>query len=285
MPHVGRRNIRAGFHVERYVRNIFRSSVLAGLALALVAACGTLPGSSNSPPASTSSAAPSAPAATPVPSSAATPSGTPGRRTAAPVTQVTSPAQAAAVVFASDPVFASITQPEPGSIGASTSYQASQVGDKFSVSVTIGSGDCPAGCINQHTWNYTVSNNGTVTLVSEQGGQVVDPIDRGTPDPAQVTIRLVAGPVCPVERNPPDPSCAPRPVPGGLVVLRDPSGAQVGQAVADAGGKVAFSVPGGAYYAEASAVEGLMRQAEPQAFSVPGGRNATIVMEYDTGIR
>ena len=182
-------------------------------------------------------------------------------------------------------MFNSIKAANAGSVGQAAAYDAQQSGDGFSVTVTMGSGDCLSGCINQHTWLYSVRSDGTVTLVSEQGDEVATTIDHGTSDPATVTVRLVAGPVCPVERNPPDPSCAPRPVPDAQVVLRDPSGNEVASGAADATGMVTFSVPGGAYYVETAAVQGLMRQAEAQAFAVPGGRSVTITLEYDTGIR
>lgn len=159
------------------------------------------------------------------------------------------------------------------------------MGDDYAVSVTMGSGDCPASCIKQHTWNYTVSRDGRVTLVSEQGDQVEVSIDHGTGDPAQVTIRLVAGPVCPVEQIPPASGCAPKPVPDSSVVLRDPSGAEVEQGTTDAQGTVTFSVPGGAYYVEPAANPQFLGVAVASAFSVPGGRSATITLEYDTGIR
>ena len=199
--------------------------------------------------------------------------------------QVSSPAQAAALVFASNPLFAQIRPTNRDVAGQSASYTASASGNGFAVSVTLGSGDCLAGCINSHTWNYSVSAAGDVGLVSESG----DVVEVATPTPsaekAQVTISLVAGPVCPVERNSPDPGCAPRPVVGAQVVVRDPNGAQVASAAADQSGQVVFELPTGAYYAEASAANGLMGQPEPAAFSIVGGSTAGFSMEYDTGIR
>jgi len=199
--------------------------------------------------------------------------------------RVSSPAQAAALVFASNPLFAQIRPANRDAAGQSASYTASASGNGFAVAVTMGSGDCLAGCINSHTWNYSVSATGDVGLVSESG----DVVEVATPTPsaekAQVTISLVAGPVCPVERNSPDPDCAPRPVVGAQVVVRDPNGAQVASAAADQSGQVVFELPTGAYYAEASAANGLMRQPEPAAFSIVGGSTAGFSMEYDTGIR
>jgi hypothetical protein len=276
------------------VHKVTRVIVASCLLLGFVVACSTIPsGSASHPPATgqasmAPSSAPPSSASTPAPSAPVTPpTSTAPATVPSPrqVTQVTSAAQAAAVVFESNPLFGSVSQPIAGVIGQSSSYQASQSGDGFNVSVTLGSGDCPAGCINEHTWNYSVSGDGRVTLVNEQGDPFEAPTENVTPDPATVSVHLVAGPVCPVERNPPDPSCAPRPVPGATVVLHDPSGAEVGQASADSTGTATFSVPGGAYYLEAAGVQGLMRLPDPQAFSVLGGHSVSVVMEYDTGIR
>ena len=259
----------------------------AGLLAALVlTGCAELGPGCSAPtnlPSPTSTPAPPSPASSP----SANPSAMPVTPTTSPISasHVNSPAQAAALVFASNPLFAAITPPGKGVVGQSSSYQAFQSGDGYSVAVTMGSGDCQAGCINNHTWNYTVSADGKVQLVSEQGDQIEVSSNHGTSDPATVTVKLVAGPVCPVERNPPDPSCAPRPVPTADVVLRDPSGAEVGRGSSDAAGQVVFTVPAGAYYVEAGAVSGLMRQAEPEAFSVVGGSSVILTLEYDTGIR
>jgi hypothetical protein len=45
-----------------------------------------------------------------------------------------------------------------------------------------------------------------------------------------------AGPTCPVEKTPPDPSCAPRPVVGAVLIIRDASGGEIAKATTDAAG-------------------------------------------------
>ena len=247
----------------------------------------------NGTPAPTTSSSPS-PTPSPRSSAASVPSTepTPSYRpidapTESPLVtgQVTSAAQAAAIVLASNPLFAQVRPANPGVAGQSAWYTASAAGDGFSVSVTLGSGDCLAGCINSHTWNYSVSASGGVELVSESG----DNVEVAVPTPgaglAQVIISLVAGPVCPVEQNPPDPSCAPRPVESAQIIVRDPTGAQLASSTVDQSGEATFELPAGAYYAEASAAGGMMRQPEPVAFSVVGGSTMSFSMEYDTGIR
>ena len=276
MPQVVRSNQRTPASVRERMKSRLWPLALCGLAIALLSACNV--SETDTTLSTPSIAPPSAPPASALSENSAPP-------TAGPALEVTSEAQAAALVFAANPLFSSITPVSPGLAGGSTSYQAAQSADGYTVSVSIGSGDCQAGCINQHTWSYSVSNGGALKLVSEQG----DPAEISAPSPnaspATVTISLVAGPVCPVERNPPDPSCAPRAVPSAAIIVRGPSGKELARQDADANGQAVFTLPGGSYYAESSAVSGLMRQAEATAFSVVGGSVVGFSMEYDTGIR
>lgn len=188
-------------------------------------------------------------------------------------------------MFASNPLFASMGPLEPDMIGQAAWYEATIQGDVYIVMVTMGSGDCFAGCIDRHTWNYVVERDGTVSLDSEEGDDVDAAPPDGTSGPATVSVRLTAGPVCPIEQSPPDPNCAPRTVANAEVVLRDPSGRQVARGVSDRDGMVAFSVPGGAYYVEPAPVDGFMSQPQPVAFAVVGGSSVGVTATYDTGIR
>ena len=255
-------------------------ATLAGCAYIGAPASGSPP--TGSPPASpTLSVEPTAP-----PTAQATPSPT-NAPPSSPihVDRVESAAQAAAIVLASDPRFGDVAPLRSDVIGASAWYEAFNTGTGFRVEVTLGSGDCQAGCIDRHTWIYSVALDGTVMLISDSGDQVEVGTTHATTVPAQITIHLVAGPVCPVERNPPDPSCAPRPVAAAQVILHAADGVEVARGTSDADGAILFSVPGGSYYAEPLPVEGLLGLAESQALSVPGGSSAGLVMEYDTGIR
>jgi hypothetical protein len=86
---------------------------------------------------------------------------------------VTTPEQAWAAVKASDPRFANIMPKDPDLIGQSAWYEvvpASGVG-AFIVTVNVGWGDCPSGCIDQHVWTFSVAPDGTVTLQSETGDE------------------------------------------------------------------------------------------------------------------
>lgn len=96
---------------------------------------------------------------------------------------------------------------------------------------------------------------------------------------------VTAGPVCPVQKNPPDPSCAPRLVAGATIVIRDPSGAQVAVAISGADGSFFVRLPPGDYLVDPRPVEGLLGTAAQQPASVANGAVTTIQLDYDTGIR
>ena len=116
-----------------------------------------------------------------VPGSAAPGSGTPDSGSAA--APITTPEAAMAAVVAAEPAFADVGPLDPNMIGQSAWYEAtpaSGVG-AFVVKIVKGWGDCPAGCIDQHTWTYAVAPDGSVTLL-EEGGSEIPP--GGIPDGA-----------------------------------------------------------------------------------------------------
>ena len=269
----------------------------------------------------------SAPGATGSPTVAAPSGPTPSAVTAA---------DAAAIVIALDPRFAALGARDPGAIGQGSWYDVTPAGSGWLVTVQIGWGDCPAGCIYRHTWQYQVAANGSPALASETGDpllasagaaasspaiasaspglvaptQTVQPTPTKRPAPAStpkptssgtagspVAIPssggpwlvgvATAGPVCPVERNPPDPACAPRPVAGAVVVVRDSGGQVVAQAVTAADGTYRAAVPAGSVTVDAQPVAGLMRAPAPISAVVPSGPSAWVRVDlaYDTGIR
>ena len=113
-------------------------------------------------------AAPSlvASAGVPASSAGASAAGSPG---AGPVN---SAEEAAALVLAQDPAFAGIIPKDPDLIGQGSWYEVTPIDGGWQVVVEIGWGDCPAGCIDKHTWTYAVSPDGRVGLIGEEGPAV-----------------------------------------------------------------------------------------------------------------
>ena len=259
-----------------------RHGLVLGTLILVAAVVGTActggPGSTAIP--GTPGATLSMPQATPTPAPSGTPSGTP-----AP-TGVTSAAQAAALVFASDPRWAQMVPLRADMVGQSSWYEASAGIDTFLVDITAGSGDCQAGCIDQHVWHYEVDLEGNVSLVGEDGETVdVAPGSGGEEGDVTVVVQLTAGPVCPVEQFPPDPNCAARSVANADVAIFDADGNQVGSGTSNSEGVAEFTLPAGAYFVVPAAAEGLMGSPEAQGFSGLAGDHVGLLFAYDTGIR
>ena len=100
-----------------------------------------------------------------------------------------------------------------------------------------------------------------------------------------ILVTAVAGPVCPVERVPSEPACAPRPVPGAGFVIRQVGGGEVAKGVADATGAVFVELPAGDYEVQGRPVQGLMGAPAGVIVTVADGRSVTAEMLYDAGIR
>ena len=81
--------------------------------------------------------------------------------------------RAAAAVLATDPLFANLQADNPDLIGQCCFYTVRQTADGWAVTVEIGWGDCPAGCIDKHRWTFTVDKAaGAVTKTGETGPAV-----------------------------------------------------------------------------------------------------------------
>jgi hypothetical protein len=162
-------------------------------------------------------------------------------------------------------------------------------------------GDC-GRCINRHSWVYDVDPAGAVTLVEERGDPVGDGSDDGsaggsdgesTGDPPVaipaeggpwIAGRAVAGPVCPVERIPPDPACADRPVAGAVIVIRDAGGAEVARATTAEDGTFLVGVPGGLRNVEPRPPKAFPARRRPRGRGrgCAGGSWAVADVAYDT---
>jgi hypothetical protein len=105
-------------------------------------------------------------------------------------------------------------------------------------------------------------------------------------DGAILTGLVLAGPTCPVERDPPDPACDDRPVEGAEIVIVDGRGEEVARTRTDAAGAFAVTLPAGEYQLVPQPVEGLLGTAGPTAIVVEDGVDLEpVTIVYDTGIR
>jgi hypothetical protein len=202
---------------------------------------------------------------------------------------VNSPEAAVARVILAEPRLAGIAPLAADAIGQASWYEvapASGVG-AFVVTVQIGWGDCPAGCIDKHRWLYAVGPDGIVTIVSETGGAVPDDAWPNSTTAGRTGVGGVAtaGPVCPVEKNPPDPACAARPVAGAIIVISDASGTEIVRVTTGATGAFFADVPPGGYVVEPRPVEGLLGTPGPLSVVVNAGIVVSVNFGYDTGIR
>jgi hypothetical protein len=230
-----------------------------------------------------------APAAAPTPTPSPFPSGLPASSTSPEpsIGPITSPEAAAAAVLASDPRFAGLTAQDPNLIGQCCFYVVAPTANGFAVTIEVGWGDCPAGCIDRHHWFYTVTTDGTVHLDREDG----KPVPAGVPGssggttggPIGIRGIATAGPVCPVVR-PNDPACADRPVAGATVHIVDATNTEVATLETDAEGAFAVTLPPGRYRVVADPVPGLMGTAAPVEVTV-GAAQELVQLTYDTGIR
>ena len=234
--------------------------------------------------ASAACSAASAPSAAPV--------GSPAASAAPSAGVVTTEEEALARVVAQEPRFAGITKRDPEMIGQSSWYEiapASGVG-AFVVTIRVGWGDCPSGCIEEHTWVYAVAPDGTVSLQSQGGGEV--PAE-AWPSPAAggaaqtgtgLHVTAMAGPTCPVEQ-PGDPACAPKPVPNVSVVIMDGNGTIMDRIVLNASGTGVITLDPGDYIVRAEGVQGFMSGPEAQRVTVVDGRMTQVDLQFDSGIR
>jgi hypothetical protein len=187
-------------------------------------------------------------------------------------------AQAARLALAEQDRFAGIGPRDENLIGQAAWYRVAASGDGWEVLIRIGWGDCPAGCINEHRWTYTVARSGSVKLVKEQGDLL--------PDATGVRGRVTAGPTCPVVTDPPDPNCAERPVSGAVLVVSNAGGSEVARVTSAQDGTFVLELAPGSYRITPQPKDGLMGTPAPVDFEVAAGQPLTeVAVSYDTGIR
>ncbi|MEA2685603.1 MAG: Carboxypeptidase regulatory-like domain [Actinomycetota bacterium] len=107
----------------------------------------------------------------------------------------------------------------------------------------------------------------------------------GSESEVRGTVRF--SPVCPVERIPPDPACAPRPGAADVELVRA-DGTVAANATAGEDGDFAVPVPPGTYTVRASVPGrsiGGGCQTDPAEVTVAPASSATVAVTCDTGIR
>ena len=213
--------------------------------------------------------------------------------TPSPTTNIIeSPADAARAIANEVPLFEGIGPRDANLIGQAAWYEATpkeaaKPPVPWTVTFRVGWGDCPAGCIDEHTWTYDVGADGSVTFVTQTGPPLpADAVDqlRGSSPFTGVEGVVSAGPTCPVER-PGDSACQPRAVGGAVLVVTDAGGAEVARITTDASGLFGLAIKPGDYTLTPQPVDGLMGTAAPMAFTVPDGNAVFLNVSYDTGIR
>jgi hypothetical protein len=100
-------------------------------------------------------------------------------------------------------------------------------------------------------------------------------------------VRVVAGPVCPVETIPPDPACEPRRVGDARVFVSPGDGRDIvlAEGVTDDDGIVRLTLPPGDYIVAGGEVDGFFGLPEPTPATVLAGESTDVTLAYDTGIR
>jgi hypothetical protein len=210
---------------------------------------------------------------------------------------------AVAAVLGANPRFGNLHPLDPNAIGQCCGYRVTSTADGWLVTVEVGWGDCPAGCIDRHSWVFSVDRSGGVVLQKESGpsvpaglpGSGAGGTTAGSPPPEAsagtggptttqgIIGRVTAGPTCPVVR-PSDPACDERPIAGVAIHIKASDGTEVATLTADADGRFAVDLEPGAYVVAADPVPGMMNGPDPLPVTVPVG-TATAQLTYDTGIR
>ncbi|HSG77958.1 MAG TPA: hypothetical protein VLD62_00130 [Acidimicrobiia bacterium] len=106
-----------------------------------------------------------------------------------------------------------------------------------------------------------------------------------TPPGFVVSGYVHAGPVCPVERTPPDPACADRPVEDAVIEVETADGTWVARIQTGEDGTFSVVLPPAAYTFSPQPVEGLMGTAPEAEVVVIDADLAGVDIAYDTGIR
>src|SRR4051794_38193158 len=202
---------------------------------------------------------------------------------------IASPDAAAARLAQLYPQFAGVGRKDPDLIGQCCWWEATRADGGYEVSIHVGWGDCPSGCIEHHDWLFAVASNGAVSLIRESGEGVpagILPAGGGPGVGGATGIRgtVTEGPTCPVVR-PDDPTCDPRPIAGATVTVKTADGATVARVTTENDGTYAIGLPPGRYVVEATRAEGFATSSGPAQASVTANERTVVDLAFDTGIR
>lgn len=118
---------------------------------------------------------------------------------------------------------------------------------------------------------------------------VVNPPSATKEMPGNGTVigRVILGPICPVERIPPDPACAPKPYKSTLTIWSTWTGSSYQPVRTDANGLFNLSLPPGAYSLAVSRPSGgsLFPRCTDLKISVAAKKTQNVTVNCDTGIR
>jgi hypothetical protein len=109
--------------------------------------------------------------------------------------------------------------------------------------------------------------------------------DLSDPAAARLEVTALAGPVCPVETDPPSPECAPQPVGSATIVVTDATGDEVARGTTGSDGVVGFDVAPGELTVVPQPVEGLVGTASTIGVTLSAGQTLWVAVDYDTGVR
>lgn len=151
---------------------------------------------------------------------------------------------------------------------------------------------------SQSRWRYHVHVAATTTTTEAVHPTTTTGVARTTVPATTSTVASLSsrsgvsgtvsfGPVCPVERIPPDPQCAPRPGAAEIQLVPSNSGAAL-KGAAGADGRFSIPAEPGTYVVKAVASTpspGRGCSAEPAQVTVAAGSFASVSVTCDTGIR
>ncbi len=105
------------------------------------------------------------------------------------------------------------------------------------------------------------------------------------PESATVIITALAGPVCPVQTDPPLPNCGPLLVAGATIIVIDSLGQEVARGITDSSGILILTVSTGNLRIVPQRVPRFLGTAPEIEITVAAHQTLEIVADYDTGIR